>query len=76
MLISTSRGLCASDGDSLDSDDNFIDYPFMKEQILLIAKHIDDSIVTDSSLFYKNKDGYILMSKFWLPNQQNQENII
>lgn len=49
MLISTSRGLCASDGDSLYSDDNFIDYPFMKEQILLIAKHIDDSIVTDSS---------------------------
>jgi len=53
MLISTSRGLCASDGDSLYSDDNFIDYPFMKEQILLIAKHIDDSIVTDSSLSYK-----------------------
>ena len=63
MLISTSRGLCASDGDLLDSDDNFIDYPFMKEQILLIAKHIDDSIVTDSSLFYKNKDGYIFNVK-------------
>ena len=63
MLISTSRGLCASDGDSLYSDDNFIDYPFMKEQILLIAKHIDDSIVTDSSLSYKNKDGYIFNVK-------------
>lgn len=63
LIISTSRGFCESDGDSLNSDGNFIDYPLMKDQILLIAKNVTNPIITDSSLIYKNKDGYTFKVK-------------